>query len=590
MLPPKEFIKKIKPFDLLSEEEVDFLVSKLDVEAFEEGEIIFSGIPKKLYIVFSGHVGLYKNGELIEEFGKGDIFGLGIYENSKAVASSDTICFTIKRDFINRIVAENAKFRDFIEKIMKRDLKGLICLLEGRGLDDALLMKVADCITKKPVFCDVYTTVRDAALKMEMNGVGSIVVVKNDMTPVGIFTNRDLRKFVIHGTSKEEKVSAYMSSPVLSIEFDRPLFEAYQILNSRRINHLVVTRYGKLYGVISVKDVMSQFEPFTSVSILHRKLGKATNLEEIKSIHDRIVESIKSLSIRGVGFYELSSLISSFYDLLTEKVIEITEKSFTKEFGELRDYVWINMGSSARKEQILATDQDNMIIHSGNSEDLREFAKIVNNNLEFVGIPKCSGGYMAMNWCMSVEEWKKKFEDWMTSLSPENVRYLTVFLDLRAIHGKKDFLDELIGFIHEKVNAQVLRYLASDAVMLEPPKLGGIRGVEEFDVKKFGIYPIVNCTRVLALEKKIINVTNTRERLMKLVEIGSFSENILKSVLDSYEFLQNLRLKNQVAGKGNILNVKNLSRINQFALKDALRIVQDFEKLVKGKFFVERGL
>ncbi|MCS7119187.1 MAG: DUF294 nucleotidyltransferase-like domain-containing protein [Archaeoglobaceae archaeon] len=590
MLPPREFIRRIKPFDLLTEEELNTIATKIDVEAFEEGELIFSNSPKKLYIVFSGNVCLYRDEELLEEFERGDIFGLGIYGKSKAIANSDVICFTIKRDVIDKISSENKNFREFFEKIASKDFRGLISLLEGQEFSDALLRKVADCITKNPVFCDIYTTIRDAAVKMELNGVGSIVVVKNDMTPIGIFTNRDLRKFVIHGTSKEEKVSAYMSSPVLYIEFDRPLFEAYQLLTSKRINHIVVTKYGKLHGVISAKDIMSQFEPFTSVSILHRKLGRATNLEEVKSINKRIIETIRALAKRGMSFYELSFLISSFYDLLTEKVITIVERENQSELGKIVDYVWVNMGSSARKEQILATDQDNMIIHSGEGDKLREFAKIVNNTLEFVGIPKCSGGYMAMNWCMSIEEWKKKFEEWMNKFTPENIRYLTVFLDLRAIHGKKDLLDELLNFISNKINAQVLRYLANDAVMLEPPKVGGIRGVSEVDIKKFGIYPIVNCTRVLALENSIQEIMNTRERILKLTELGVLSENYSKSILESYEFLQNLRLRNQVEGKGNLVKLKEIGRINHFILKDAFRIVQDYEKFLKGRFFVESGV
>ncbi|MEM0350951.1 MAG: DUF294 nucleotidyltransferase-like domain-containing protein [Archaeoglobaceae archaeon] len=590
MIPPREFIKKIKPFDLLTEDEMEFIVTKIDVEAFEEGEIIFSGIPKKIYIVFSGSVGLYQNGELIEEFEKGDLFGLGIYENSKAVANSDTICFTIKKEYIDRIASENKFFREFFEKIVKRDYRGLASLFERKELSDALLMRVSDCITKKPVFCDAYTSIRDAAVKMELNGVGSIVVVKNDMTPVGIFTNRDLRKFVIHGLNKDEKVSAYMSSPVFSIEFDRPLFEAYQILTSKRINHLVVTRYGKLFGVISIKDIMAQFEPFTSISILHRKLGKATSIEEVKSINEKIFETIKNLAIKGMGFYELSLLISSFYDLLTEKVIDIVERNQSREFGKLPEFVWVHMGSSARKEQILATDQDNMIICEEDGERMRDFARKVNDSLEFVGIPKCSGGYMAMNWCMDIEEWKNRFRKWMNEFTPENIRLLTVFLDMRAIYGKKELLNELFSFINERVNAQVLRHLSNDATLLEPPKIGGIRGVNEIDLKKFGIYPIVNCTRVLALENKILEIANTRERLIKLVEMGILNEDFVKSILDSYELLQNLRLKNQVEGKGNVLKLRDLSRINQFALKDALRIVKDFEKFLKGRFFVERGI
>lgn len=586
MLPTKEFLRKIKPFDLLSDSEIDEITSKADIEAYEEGEVIFSGNPKKLYVVFSGNVGLYSNGELVEEFEKGDIFGLGVYENAKAVANSDVVCLAINHSVIKKVSATNKNFKLFFDKILEKDLKGLISLIEGGRVEDVFMRKVGDYVTKKPVFCDPYTTIRDAVVKMELNGVGSIVVVKNDMTPIGILTNRDIRKFVIHGKSKDEKVSAYMSSPVLSVEFDRPLFEAYQIFTSKRVNHIVVTRFGKLYGVVSVRDIMSEFEPYTSISILHRRLSKATSLEEIKVIHERVIESLKTLAKRRFGFYELSSLISSFHDLLTEKVIEITEKTF----GDLPSYVWVNMGSSSRKEQILATDQDNMIICENEIGELREFAKTVNESLDFVGIPKCTGGYMAMNWCFSIEEWKKKFEDWMTRLTPENIRFLTVFLDLRAITGNANLLEELREFIKEKTNAQVLRYLANDAIALEPPKIGGLRGVSEFDIKKFGIYPIVNGTRVLVMENKILEITNTRERILKLIELGILEEKFAKGLLEGYELLQNLRLKNQVEGKGNLIKLKDISRVNQFVLKDVFRIVQDYIKFLRGRFFVERGL
>lgn len=588
MLPTKEFLKKIKPFDLLSDSEIDEIASKVDIEAYEEGEIIFSGSPKKLYVVFSGNVGLYSNGELVEEFERGDIFGLGVYANAKAIANSDVVCLTIKHDVIKRISATNRNFKLFFDKILEKDLKGLISLIEGERVEDVLMKKVGDYVTKKPVFCDPYTTIRDAVLRMELNGVGSIVVVKNDMTPVGIFTNRDIRKFVIHGESKDEKVSAYMSSPVLSIEFDRPLFEAYQIFTSKRVNHIVVTRFGKLYGVISVRDIMSEFEPYTSISILHRRLSKATSIEEVKAIHEKVIETIKALAKRGLGFYELSFLISSFYDLLTEKVIELAEKTFGK--SSFPNYVWVHMGSSSRKEQILATDQDNMIIYENEAGELREFARQVNESLDLVGIPKCTGGYMAMNWCLSIEEWKRKFEEWMTKLTPENIRLLTVFLDLRAIRGKVELLEELKEFIKENVNAQVLRYLANDAVALEPPKISGIRSVTEFDIKKFGIYPIVNSTRVLVLESGILEITNTRDRIIKLMELGVLQEKFAKTLLEGYELLQNMRLKNQVEGKGNLIKLKDVSRVNQFVLKDVFRVIRDYTGFIKGRFFVERGI
>ncbi|MEM2324426.1 MAG: DUF294 nucleotidyltransferase-like domain-containing protein, partial [Archaeoglobaceae archaeon] len=422
----------------------------------------------------------------------------------------------------------------------------------------------------------------EAAIIMELNGVGSIVVVKSDMTPIGIFTNKDLRRFVIHGEKKEEKVSAYMSSPVITLEFDKPIFEAQRLMMSNRINHIVVTRYGKLYGVVSIKDIVSQFEPLTSISILHRKLNKATNLEEVKALHGAIMDAIKRLLKRGLHFYEISTLITDFYDLLTEKVISIVEESYEREFGSLGDYVWVNMGSSARKEQIIATDQDNAIIHEGG--DFKEFARLVNDALEFVGIPKCSGGYMAVNWSLSLEDWKKKFSEWIVNFTPENIRHLTIFLDLRAIYGKKNLLKELFEALEQKLNMQILRQLVNDATMLEPPKIGGIRGSDEVDLKKFGIYPIVNCTRVLALEAGIFEIANTRERLLRLVEMKKIEEKIAKGIIECFEFLQDLRLRNQVEGKKNLIKIKEVSRIEFFIIKDVFRTIQEFQKYLKGRF------
>ncbi len=593
MLPPREFLKKVKPFDLLDEDELEFLVANIDVEAFEEGEVIFRGKPKKVYVVLSGTVGIYRNGELVDEFQKGDIFGLGlITADVEAVAHGDVVCYTVDKKVFERLLELNKRFADFFKKFAGREFQEFVSLARGVEIEEKFLVKrISELITKKPVVCDPYTKIRDAVVKMEMSGVGSIVIVRDDMSPLGIFTNRDLRKFVIHGESKNELISAYMSSPVVSVEHDTPLFEAQAVLMRHRINHLVVTRHGKVIGVVSAKDLLAQHEPLTSITVLHRRLAKAKTLEEVRSILSAMVEAVKRLAKRGAHFYELSALLADVYDLATENVLKIVESEFEAENGGLPPYVWVHMGSSARKEQVIATDQDNAIIHEGDG-DLLEFAAKVNDALDYVGIPKCSGGYMASNpeWNASVEEWKEKFREWMTNFTPENIRHLTVFLDMRGIYGKLALLDEVFEAIEESVTKQVLRYLAYDATLNEPPKLTGIRKVEEVDIKKYGIYPIVNCTRVLALESRVVRTTNTRERLKRLTDIGIIDERTFRDLSESFGFLQELRFQNQVEGRGNIVNLREIGRVESFVLREVFRIVRDFEGFVKGHFNVERGI
>lgn len=604
MIPPKEFFKKIKPFSFLTESELQELVSNLEVVAFEEEDTIIKKGDKidYVYVVFSGLVGIYENGERVDTVTKGEIFGV-FGERSKYVAKAeeDTICYLIKRELFEKLLNSNQRFSKFFKTFLERRFRAFSEITKETVFEDRIfLTKISSIITKKPVVCSPHTSIRDAAIKMELNRVGSIVVVVEGTRPVGILTDHDLRHFIIHGKNPEEKVSAYMSSPPICIDEDLPIFEAYLEILRKGINHLIVTKNGKVTGVITSKDLLAQFEPSTSLITLYRRIRKATSLMEIRSLFYDLKKSVVHLVLKGLHFYDLSRMITGVYDCTVQSVIELIEDEMKNSVGKLPPYLWIHMGSSARMEQVIATDQDNAIIHEGDDEKiLLEFARRVNNALDAIGIPKCPGNYMASNpnWNMSLEEWIEKFEDWFLNLTPENVRYLSIFLDIRPIYGKSKFYEELLEGIYENVTMQSLRFLAHDSVAIEPPSgLFGLRKLEKVDLKLHGIYPIVNGVRVLALENKIINITNTRERIEKLYEIDVIQEDLRRDLIESYEFIQDLRLKYQsksiIEGKnnGNVINLHELDRIDVFVLKECFKIISGFQKFLKGKYAIERGL
>ncbi len=604
MLPPKEFLREIKPFKLLSDNEIEDLVKNLEIEAFEEGETIFKKGQKTkfVYVVFSGLVGLYEDGELVDYASKGDIIGIGLGSGVvqfTAKAEEDTICYLIKKDFFNRLLESNEKFAEFFKSFVEKRFRRFREIVAEPAFEDRIfLTKVRSLITKEPVVCSPLTSIRDAAIKMELNGVGSIVVVTGDMKPVGILTDHDLKKFIIHGKSPDEKVSAYMNSPPICIEADKPLFEAYAELLRRGINHLIVTDRGKVAGVITSKDVLAQFEPSTSIIALYRKIRKARSIGETASIFQELIKAVASLVLKGVHFYDLSAMITGIYDYTVMSVIRMVKSEFEKEYGKLPDFLWLHMGSSARKEQVIATDQDNAIVHEGDDKKLLLlFAEKVNGALDAIGIPKCPGNYMASKWNMSIEDWKKQFSDWFEELTPEHVRYLSIFLDIRPIYGNIKLYDELLNHIYEVKTMQSLRYLAHDAAAFEPPiGVFGMRRLKEIDLKKFGIYPIANGVRVLALEENILNITNTKERIEKLAELGRIQENMKRELLESYEFLQDLRLKSQAKNiienrkNGNVVRIDELDKIEVFVLKECFKIILNFQKFLKGRYAVERGL
>jgi CBS domain-containing protein len=600
-VPPKEFIRKIKPFSFLNEAQLDTIVGELDVEMYEKGKTIVKKGKHSdyVYLVFSGTVGLYDDDTLVDTVSRGEFFGIlsAISDNPfslSAIAMDDTICYLIKKRAFKKVFEENPRFSSFFSSFINRRFRSFSNLLreaEGAIHEEIYLIKVKEIINKEPVVCSPDDSVIESARIMIDNNVGSIVVVNEKREPIGIITDHDLRKIFVKGLGSA-RVEEMMVSPVISVEEDMPVFEAYLMLLNKGLNHLVVTKNGKVTGVITSKDILTLFEPTSSLLSLYRSIRKSTSVDELKNHLEGIRKAVAELSIRGVHFYELSRMITSIYDSTVVRIIKMIEGKY-----DLPNFVWIHMGSSGRKEQIIATDQDNCIIHSGDSRTIVEFARDVNSALEKVGIPKCQANYMAENpkWNLTLEEWKNNFKKWFSSLTGENIRYLSVFLDLRPIYGDQELYLELIDFIKKNVNKQTIRFLALDATAIEPPiGLFGLKGVEKgLDIKKFGIYPIANGVRVLALDSGIIDITNTKERIEKLRDMGVLSEERASDLLESYEFLQELRLRHQSmsysAGvKGdNIIHVEDIDRIDSYILKESFKIISSFQKYIRGKFRIE---
>ena len=126
---------------------------------------------------------------------------------------------------------------------------------------DVLSGKLKDLLAKKEkvvVQVESDCIIAAAARKMRDNKVGALMVMKND-TLSGIFTERDLMSRVVaEGLDPEKvKVSEAMTSSIATVPLETPIREAANIMSQNRIRHLPVFEEGKLYGVISVGDILA---------------------------------------------------------------------------------------------------------------------------------------------------------------------------------------------------------------------------------------------------------------------------------------------------------------------------------------------
>ena len=99
-------------------------------------------------------------------------------------------------------------------------------------------------------------SVYDAAKMMVDNNRGSVVVTRRSES-IGIITERDVMKKVVAKSldPKSTKVKAVMTSPPVTIDKDRPLREAIDLMNRKKVRRMLVTEDSKIVGIFTLRDV-----------------------------------------------------------------------------------------------------------------------------------------------------------------------------------------------------------------------------------------------------------------------------------------------------------------------------------------------
>ncbi|MEM4230480.1 MAG: CBS domain-containing protein [Candidatus Pacearchaeota archaeon] len=116
-------------------------------------------------------------------------------------------------------------------------------------------MKVSEIMHEVEVISPKIS-LREAAVIMSEKEIGSLVVIEEEKI-VGIITERDILKNI---GKLGEKVEKIMSKNVLTIEEDKNIDKAIEIMRENKIKRLPVTRDRKLVGIVTVTDILANSE------------------------------------------------------------------------------------------------------------------------------------------------------------------------------------------------------------------------------------------------------------------------------------------------------------------------------------------
>jgi len=564
-----------------------------------------------LYLIKDGVMQILSDNEVVNTLVAGEFFG---YESfyflpplgQSAVAAQDaTLCVISGDDFrqlldhdrVNLFFQQKAEiFRSRIQDIQHRR--------SVSGMDPYMCLTLQDVAVKTPVTVQTDTTVSLAAGIMLQEG-SAACLVRQESKFLGIITEQDILKKVVARDLDPKAVTAgkIMSSPLITVGSQELLFQAFSRMVARGVRRLVVQDSGTdPRGIIEERDLLSV--KGENPVYLSREISRAGDLTELKNVFQQVRNMVLRSVAEGVGVFQIGRLISDMHHQIQVRVHDLI-------LAEMKEpapasFCILALGSEGRREQYLATDQDNALIYSEASGKaqmsyLDEFSARFIRALLDLGFPPCPHEVMLNNpkWRMSIDQALDLVDDMAQSADLESIIVTSLLLDMRHVAGDGQLSGMLKSYLFKRIrrSALMLKYMANEAVRFKPPlgffnklvveKSGRNKG--RLDIKKGGVFPLTHGIRVLAVEHAVLE-TSTEERISRLHEQGVFSTGFSAGLRQSLEFLQTLRVRTQAqqiksrAAPDNFISPDRLSVMERDRLKDCFKVVMEFQSLLNNKY------
>ena len=457
-----------------------------------------------------------------------------------------------------------------------------------------------------PVFVDSETSVMEAARAMSAASASACLVGSAEAVD-GIVTERDITRAVADGRDLSGPVRLIMTAKVVGVGGDELVSEAFLVMIRHGIRRLAVIAGpagaggpggpGKVTGLLDERDLLAA--RLESPVALAAAISGAGDAGDLAKAHAALGELVPRWLRQGADVFRAGALAAAVRDQLFARAAELALAA-GPDPGPL---ALAALGSEGRREQFLATDQDNALVlaEGGDATLARDFAARLMTVLNRAGLPPCPHGVTAdqPSWRMTPSGWREHLACLGRELGPPAVLALSLLADARHVFGDPALTDELRLALAQAVreNPLCLRYMAREAARFEPPlsvfgklvtgKGGSVAG--GLDIKRGGIFPLTQGARVLALELGTQS-TDTASRLSEAARLGVLSMESSSDLAQALAFMQELRLRSQAQALSaglepdNVVHADGLSSLERSRLKDCFRAVSAFQTLLSHRY------
>ena len=623
LLEIRDHMARFPPFDRLEDALIDEVASSVDVAYFKAGSMILEGDREihDLCYIRSGAVEIYRrNNDLYNRLGEGDIFGhFNLLRNNRvrfpARAMEDTLIYFIPDSVFYRLCESDDDFAEFVEVEKPR----LQATVEAQHKsNDLMSTRVRKLVHRLPLLIEANATARDAAGRMTEENVSAALVVEpaEDADSViytgadgrqwalkGILTDADLRvRMIAEGLPHTTPVAELHSGDLVSIQSDETVQEAMLSILRNNVQHLPVLHRRRPIGLLHLSDII-RYETQSSLYLVGSILNQAT-LKGLVGLQHEVSIAFMRMVRDGSDSKVIGTALAAIGRSFARRILELAEE----ELGPPPvPYAFMVLGSMARDEQTVVTDQDNAMILSDDYDPdqhgayFETLAKRASDGLAACGYTYCKGDIMATNpqWRQPLGTWRRYFTEWIDNPTPEALLHCNIFFDLDCVHGEEQFVEELQGLIANKAPLadRFLAAMARNAVNRTPP-LGFFRTFvmeknghenKSINIKRRGTAPAVDLIRIHALACGS-RAQNSFERLDDIAKTQLLTPNAVEKLRYALEFMSMARIWHHLydveAGRtpDNNIEPEDVSNSERHNLKDAFQVLSNAQSFLQFRY------
>lgn len=612
-------------FENISEEEFATFIADCQLKFYKKNEkLIYFKTPEEgIILILDGKAEMFIESEagfsvLLEVLQEGEMVGLSHIAYYLGEARDvlqqhrlelefvkDSYCLQIPASIIkDRLTSPSV--REFILREMSLRLGSVYSALGERtkisdewGESEPFIQRAKDLMYTPVTTIDLNMSIRNIAQVMNQQSISSVTVVDHDEQLIGIITESDLVQRVLsEGLSYSLSAADIMTVKPYTVSPYDHYYEVLSTFYNHRIKHLPVVENNKVIGMITFRNLISKRDR-GAMEIL--KTIEDASYDNLPVVKNAIYDVLTSLIGDEISTIHTLEIITKFYDRLARHCLKLAVQSLESKGVGLPPvpFAWYQMGSGARGEQFMLTDQDHFLVYanSDSSEVKNYFAQLGEEivvHLEKAGYKRCDGEMMANQdiWRGSIDEWQARLQEWSIQTTDDQILLSYNFLSFRFLFGDRTVDKNFTGMVQKQLNsAQTLLYYMAQQERNNPiPQFETSffkvfktkEKNESIDIKLHALFPMHHCLQILGTIHDLINQTPL-QLLEGLTKAGEFTYDFASDIRHAYEVALKTRIqlswKKHLRGEPITTSIKfhNLRRWEQDELKTMLKTVHTLQ-------------